>query len=133
MNTTEPKPPEITINTDDMAAVKSALLADMLTAGYMMDSESESLMTFSRATKGGESFVAALVVGNAYSTNRRVTKIMLIKQPGSVRVVVLPMVTAQMPGGQVRSQELKSPEIVNAYHKSLTEIKAAIEQQAARK
>ena len=119
--------PELTISAT-LTDVKSAILGEMVNHGYSVDQDTDYMMRMSRPLKGGEDFGAALAVGNAYSSNRRVTIFTFVKQPEGIRVVVSSAWSAQMPGGQVNTTELTdNGNIFNAFETMLQDIKARLE------
>ena len=119
--------PEAVINAD-LAAIKSAIIGNLVNYGYTIEQDTEYMLRFSRPLKGGEDFAASLLVGNSYSTNRRVTTYTFSRQPEGVRIIVSSALSAQMPGGQVNTSELADQGATfNTFQKDLNEMKAKLE------
>ena len=126
--TTASGKPELTIATSDVGRIKSMIIGDLVNHGYTVEQDTEYSLTLSRRLSGGEEMVAALAVGNSYSTNTRIASYTFVRDGGSVRVIFAAQIRAQMPGGQVRNQPLDGNNTVfNTFQQQLIEIKKKIE------
>ena len=123
--------PEVAIATNDVARIKSMIIGDLVNHGYTVEQDTEYSLTLSRRLSGGEDMVAALAVGNSYSSNTRLATYTFVRDGNSVRVILAAQIRAQMPGGQVKSQPLDgNNSIFNTFQQQLLEFKKKIEAPA---
>jgi PBP1b-binding outer membrane lipoprotein LpoB len=123
--------PEIEISVSDKKLVKDYIVLKNSEAGWNMEQESDSMVTFSKVDSSG-SFNAAftqVALGNAYSTPPKYEVKYFINQlSGRVKVVSNIAVSTQMPGGQVNRVFLNENNAVyNAYQDQLVRFKQGIE------
>ena len=123
--------PEIEISTADKKSVKDYILLKNSEAGWNLEQESDSMLSFSKLDTSG-SFNAALTqtaLGNSYSTPPKYEVKYIISQlPGRVKIVSNIAVSTQMPGGQVNRMFLNENNTVfNAYQEQLNRFKRGLE------
>ena len=77
--------PEVTVSTNDVGAVKAALVSEMIDRGYGITSEGDHRLVFDRAA---DSFLAGVLFGSSYDStpNTRISYTLVPTSDG-VRVV----------------------------------------------
>jgi hypothetical protein len=123
--------PELTIRAP-LSAIKSEIVADLVRYGYNVEADSDYMLRLSRPLQSGENIGASLSIGNAYSSNRRVTIYNFSQSNGEVHVVVSSMWQAQMPYGQVNQTELTdNAKVFNTFQEQLRLIRDKLEAKTA--
>jgi len=124
---TESGKPEVIINTDSVDNIKTALISKMLKSNYQLIRDTQYIMEFKRPANFNENLNASLSIGNAYSSNYRVTIFTFIKTKVGIRVISSASLQAQLPGGQVNSMPLNSGNVYNIYQRMLFDLKSKLE------
>jgi hypothetical protein len=119
--------PEVQIKTDDVGAIKSWLIGDLVDEGYTIEKDTAYSLVMARTARGGENLAAAMSIGNGYSTNHRVVTFTFVKIGDEIRVIALNELRAQLPFGKVNTVEWNNNVTYNAYQESLNTMKAEIE------
>jgi hypothetical protein len=121
--------PEVTIQTEDLDKVKSIIVTKMADRNYLLVKDTPYLMEFQREAKGiKENMIIALAIGNSYSNNYFTMSFMLARIPEGIKVILIPGMKAEMPGGQVnRTDLLNNSSVVNDCQQLLNSIKQEIE------
>lgn len=106
--------PQVDIATGDMEAVRGALIRTLQGRGFKLTSDSTSLMSFSKPVEGMRGPLSQLLLGNAYSTPPQLeAHFSLAKTGDHIQVAGNVEVSTEMPGGQVKRQDLTGNERMN--------------------
>jgi len=121
--------PEVTIKTQNLDDIKSLIVTTMANNNYLLVKDTPYLMEFQREAKGiKENMIIALAIGNSYSNNYFTMSFMLARTPEGIKVILIPGIKAEMPGGQVnRDDLLNNSKVVNECQQLLNSIKQKIE------
>lgn len=123
---TESGRPEIIIRAE-ISAIKSAIVSHLIGYGYTLTKDSDVMLEMTRTTNGAETLSAAMTIGNAYSSNRRVETFTLLRTDAGIRVIEQGRLESTMPGGATNSAPINSNETFNIYQKWFEEIKTKLE------
>ena len=128
VTTTASGKPEVTIATSDVGRIKSMIIGDMVNYGYTVETDTAYSLSLSRKMKDMEQFATALSIGNAYSSNSRLSNYTFVRDGNTTRVIFSGMLRAQLPGGQINTLPLDDNNFLfNEIINQLNEIKTKIE------
>jgi hypothetical protein len=103
------QPARVEIYSTNLEAVRAAAITALQTRGFMLSNESSSLFTFTKPMEGFRGAIAQLALGNSYSTTPQIElKVTLAKLVESIQITGFIAVSTQMPGGQVRQQDMST-------------------------
>lgn len=120
--------PEITIATQDRSGLRANLIARNLATGWTLESESESMLLFTKIDTSTGGAVMQALIGNAYSTPPKYeARYVMVPTAGGLKLVVNVAVSTQMPGGQVNRQPLDGAPTFNSFQAQLQRLKAEFE------
>lgn len=118
--------PETVIRAET-AAIKAALLGDMVNHGYTVEQDTEFSLTLVRALRGEENFAAGMTLGGTPSARARTTTYTLVRTAEGVRVIVSAAWRANLPGGQVRVEPFATGKFFTEFAAQMANIKAQLE------
>jgi hypothetical protein len=98
--------PEVVVAEKDIDKIKQLMIAEHLNHGYEISSDTKYNISFKRAAKGGEDYIAYFSVGNAYSTNYRENSYTFVGVPDGTKIIGTPYIIAHMPMGQVNKSTM---------------------------
>ena len=120
--------PEVIIADTQVGRVKSLLIGELVNDGYSIEQDTDYSLTMSRDLKGGEQIGAAMLVGNSYSSNSRLTSFNFVQGGQNLRVIASGTIRAVMPGGKTNTLSLDNNNAVfNILQELLNEIKERID------
>ena len=104
------------------------IIGDLVNHGYTVETDTEYSLVLSRKLNSSEEMLAALFVGNSYSSNSRIASYTFVRDGGNVRVLCAAQVRAQMPGGQLKTMPLDdNGHVFNNFYQQLADIKKKVE------
>jgi len=108
--------------------VVNYLINDFVNFGYSIKSQSPNNIVFEKKNlNNAEYYNVGLTVGNAYSTNSRISNLDLIKTSDGVRVIWRQNWQAIMIGGQINTRDITNNEVFNSNMADLNKMKNILE------
>ena len=98
----------------DVATIRSRIIERCAAHGSAVQENGPQSVTCSRQLQGVQAATISYLMGNAYSTSPQAKTMFLVTQSGvDVRVVAQSWIELQMPGGQVRRQNMTDAQTRN--------------------
>ncbi|MBW8463509.1 hypothetical protein [Acidovorax sp.] len=123
--------PEITINSVDVRAIRSNLVARNAAGGWTIETETENMLLMTRVSNPLEtsSVIAQAMLGNSRSTTPKAeARYIITLSKNQTLVVVQPSISTQMAGGQINRMDLKdNNDVFNNFQNQLARVKTEIE------
>jgi len=120
--------PEVLVLTQDVGAIKSRLIGDLVNDGYAIERDTEfSLVMMRRATTTESAALSFLAIGSSYSKTERVVSFTFVRLPEGIRVIAANDIRAHLIGGRVATVPMTSNEVHAVYQTTLKKVKAQIE------